>query len=276
MSTATSQSAAAKPRPKKKQLDPVERVGKLAAIFTAFLTLVPIPIVLLVSISSNWVQGPFAGVTFEWFARAWSRMDQAVFVSLQIMVIVLTIDLIVALPASWFITRYQFPGRSILRSMTSLPLAIPGIAIGLGLILSFPHLRESGWLLVAGHVLYTIPFLLGTLIPAMDSPRLKDQEVVASSLGMHPFRTFFTVTLPAIRRALFGGILMVVTLSLGEFNVSFFLFTPTAQPMPVFLFDSYLTGRIEQAAAQTIIFLAMVIIPAIFLEKFQKQQVGAA
>ena len=83
------------------------------------------------------------------------------------------------------------------------------------------------------------------------------------------------MTLPAIRKAMLGGILMVITLSLGEFNVSFFLFTPTAQPMPVFLFDSYLTGRIEQAAAQTVIFLAMVLIPAILLEKFQTQKPGA-
>lgn len=267
--------AATTKRPRKAQLDPVEKLGKWAAIFAAFLTLIPLPIVVMVSISASWVQGLGGGLTTEWFERAWSRMDQAIMVSLQIMVYVLIVDLVIALPAAWFITRYRFPGRQILSSMSTLPIAIPGIAIGLGLILSFPHLRDSGWLLVMGHVLYTVPFLLGTLIPALNSPSLRSQEIVAYSLGMPPLRTFFTVTLPAIRKAMLGGILMVITLSLGEFNVSFFLFTPTAQPMPVFLFDSYLTGRIEQAAAQTVIFLAMVLIPAILLEKFQTQKPGA-
>ncbi len=276
MSGISTENLTAKQRKSRPSIDPVERIGRAAAIVASIITLLPIPIVVVVSLSQSWVKGPFNGLTLQWFERAWERMDQAVMVSLQIMAIVLVIDLVVALPAAWFITRYEFPGRNLLHSMSSLPIAIPGIAIGLGLILSFPHLREGGWLLIAGHVLYTVPFLLGTLIPAMDSPGLKQQEVVAASLGMEPIRTFFTITLPAIRRALFGGILMVVTLSLGEFNVSFFLFTPTAQPMPVFLFDSYLTGRIEQAAAQTIIFLAMVIIPAILLEKFQTNQSGDA
>lgn len=263
-------------RARRAQLDPVERVGQVAAIGASIITLLPLPIVLAVALSKSWINGIFGGVTVEWFARAWARMDQSVFISLQITVIVLIIDLVLTLPAAWFITRYRFPGRRLLHSLSTLPIAVPGIAIGLALILTFPELRPTGWLLVAGHVLYTLPFLLGALIPAMSDPRLREQEIVAATLGMGPVRSFFAVTIPAVRRALLGGIIMVTTLSLGEFNVSFFLFTPTAQPMPVFLFDSYLTGRIELAAAQTAIFLAMVIPPAIVLERFQTPKAGAA
>lgn len=266
-------------RPQKRSLkgtkDPVQAVGFIFAIAACTVTLLPLPIVLAVAISKNWVTGLSGGVTGQWLSQAWQRMDQSVFISLQVAVIVMIVDLLVALPATRFITRHSFPGRGLLQSVSTLPIAIPGIAMGLALILSYPVLRPSGWLMVAGHVLYTLPFLLSALIPAMNSERLKEQELVASSLGMGATKIFFSVTLPAVRRALIGGLVMVVTMSLGEFNVTFFLFTPSAQPMPVFLFDTYITGRIELAAAQTAIFLAMVIPPAIVLEKFQVQKGGA-
>ncbi len=255
--------------------DPVQAVGFIFAIAACAVTLLPLPVLLAVAFSKNWVDGLSGGVTGQWLSQAWQRMDQSVFISLQVALIVMIVDLLVALPAARFITRHSFPGRGLLQSVSTLPIAIPGIAVGLALILSYPVLRPSGWLMVAGHVLYTLPFLLSALIPAMNSERLKEQELVASSLGMGTAKIFFSVTLPAVRRALIGGLVMVVTMSLGEFNVTFFLFTPSAQPMPVFLFDTYITGRIELAAAQTAIFLAMVIPPAIVLEKFQVQKGGA-
>ncbi len=264
------------PRGERKQLDSVGHVGRFAAVLASVITLIPLPVVILVALSESWVQGPLAGLTMEWLTAAWTRMGDAVLVSLRIAVIVLIIDMAVALPASWLVARYRFPGRSLIRSLSTLPIAVPGIAIGLGLILTFPELRPTGWLLVGGHILYTMPFLFGTLLPAMSDPRLQEKETVASSLGVGPLRRFFTVTAPGVRTALLAGTLMVLTLSLGEFNVSFFLFTPTEQPMPVSLFDSYLTGRIESAAAQTVLFLALVIPPAIAMEKLGGAKAGQA
>lgn len=259
-----------------RRLDSVGQVGRIAAILASLITLIPIPVVILVALSRSWVEGPTSGLTLDWISQAWTRMSSAMEVSLRIAVIVLIIDMAVALPASWLVARHRFPGRSLIRSLSTLPIAVPGIAIGLGLILTFPELRPTGWLLIGGHVLYTLPFLFGTLLPAMADPRLQEKETVASSLGAGPLRRFLTVTAPGVRTALLAGTLMVLTLSLGEFNVSFFLFTPTEQPIPVHLFDSYLTGRIESAAAQTVLFLALVIPPAILMERLGGAKAGQA
>ncbi|MNG32879.1 hypothetical protein D3C84_1189940 [compost metagenome] len=52
---------------------------------------------------------------------------------------------------------------------------------------------------------------------------------------------------------------MVVTLSLGEFNLTWMLHTPMTKTLPVGLADSYASARLEVASAYTLIFLLMIV-----------------
>lgn len=257
-------------------LDGVTRVGRVLAITAAVVTLVPIPLVVLVAVSESWREGPFAGLTTSWLVQAWERVSANLGVSVRVALLVLVLDLAIGFPAAWLVARHRFPGRRLLQAVSTVPIAVPGIAIGLGLILAYPTLRPSGALLVAGHVLYTLPFLLGALTPALADPAVRVQESVAATLGAGPVRRLLTVTLPGVRTALLAATLMVLTLSFGEFNVSFFLFTPTQQPLPVVLYDGYLTGRLEAAAAATVLFLACVVPAAMALERLGGAKVGQA
>ncbi|NCT91009.1 ABC transporter permease [Cellulomonas sp. APG4] len=272
----TRPSARRRRRPEQVPLDGVTRVGRAFAIGAAVLTLVPIPLVLLVALSASWREGPFAGLTTQWLVEAWTRVQGNLGVSVRVAVLVLVLDLLIGFPAAWLIARHRFPGRRLLQAVSTVPIAVPGIAIGLGLILAYPTLRPSGVLMVAGHVLYTLPFLLGALTPALGDPAVRVQESVAATLGAGPVRRLLTVTLPGVRGALLAATLMVLTLSFGEFNVAFFLFTPTQQPLPVVLYDGYLTGRLEAAAAATVLFLACVVPAALALERLGGAKVGQA
>lgn len=161
-------------------------------------------------------------------------------------------------------------------AITTMPIAVPGIALAIGLIISYPTMRPSGLLLVGGHVLYTVPFMIATLVPALSNPRIREMELVAVTLGAGALRRLVTITLPSIRTALLASVILVFTLSLGEFNVSFFLFTPIQQPLPVELYNSYITNRLEVAAAGTIWFLILVVPAAIILERFGGAKVSSA
>lgn len=260
----------------KSKLDGPARIGQVFAILAALATVAPIPIAILVALSKNWSDGPLAGLTLQWFAQSWERLQENFLVSARLAIIALIVDTVIAVPAAYLIARHCFPGRALLRSLTHAPLAIPGIAIGIGLVLTFPWLKPGGHLMIAGHVLYTMPFLLGSLIPAMSSPSLVAQEQVAASLGASPWHRFLTVTLPSVQRALVSGMLMVLALSLGEFNVVSFLYTPMQQPLPIVLFDSFITGRVETAAASTVIFLGIVIPAVLALERLGGSKVTGA
>lgn len=256
--------------------DPVTRVGRLLAILAAVVTVVPIPLVVVVAVSESWREGPVAGVTTRWLTEAWAQVAGNLGISARVAVVVLVLDLLIGFPAAWLIARHRFPGRRLLQAVGTVPIAVPGIAIGLGLILAYPVLRPSGALMVAGHVLYTLPFLLGALTPALADPAIRVQESVAATLGAGTVRRLLAVTLPGVRGALLAATLMVLTLSFGEFNVTFFLFTPTQQPLPVILYNGYLTGRLESAAAATVLFLAFVVPAALALERLGGAKVGQA
>ena len=260
-----------------RERDPLQYAGRIVAWLTAVVVLAPMPLVLAVATSPRWQQGAWVGgFTGEWLLTSWERMAPYALFSAQLALVVLAINIAIGLPTAWALARYRFPGSSLLVSLSALPLAIPGIAVALGLILAYPIARGGGTLLLAGHVLYTLPFFLGALIPVLNTGTLRAQEEVAKTLGASPLARFAFVTLPNIRRALIAAAIMVVTLSMGEFNVSFFLITPTDKTLPIQLYDAYITGRLEVAAGMTVWFLAFVIPASIVLERFGGGGVGQA
>jgi putative spermidine/putrescine transport system permease protein len=72
------------------------------------------------------------------------------------------------------------------------------------------------------------------------------------------------VLVPAVLPAIISGALMVFTLSIGEFNLTWMLHTPLTRTLPVGLADSYASMRIEIGSAYTLVFL-VVVLPLLWL-----------
>jgi putative spermidine/putrescine transport system permease protein len=257
--------------------DPVMSIGQGFTLVAVVVCLAPLPLLLVVATTANWPLGFWAGgVTLDWLRQGWEAVQPYTFFSLRLAGMVLAIDLAVGLPAAWLIARHEFTGRQALVTLINLPLAIPGIAIALALILAYPLARASGLLLLLGQVVYTLPFLVATLAPALSQPALIEREAVARTLGASAIQRLWHVTLPAIRSALLAALILVFTLSMGEFNVSFFLFTPLNKTLPVELYSAYITNRVEVAAAITAIFLLFVVPAAIAIERLGGSKIGQA
>ena len=91
---------------------------------------------------------------------------------------------------------------------------------------------------------------------AMD---LKTLEEGAASLGAGFSQRFFGVVLPNCRSGILAGSLMVVTLSMGEFNLTWLLHTPLTKTLPVGLADAYASLRLEVGSAYTLVFFVMIV-----------------
>ena len=65
--------------------------------------------------------------------------------------------------------------------------------------------------------------------------------------------------LPNAKGGILAGALMVVTLSIGEFNLTWMLHTPLTKTLPVGLADSYASMRLEIGSAYTLIFFVIII-----------------
>ncbi len=129
------------------------------------------------------------------------------------------------------IARRRFPGRSILNSLVDLPFALSPVVIGLALFLVYGSNGPIGGFLadhgitvifaMPGMVLATIfvclPFVIREVVPVLREIGT-DQEEAAYTLGAGSVRTFFRVTLPAIRWGILYGVILTVARSLGEFG----------------------------------------------------------
>jgi putative spermidine/putrescine transport system permease protein len=226
----------------------------------AFL-IVPIVLSVLAGVTENFFQGVESGLTLRWVAEVWRLYAETIFLSLLIAVTCLLCNLLIGVPAAYVLARK--PGRTarIIEETLVLPIAIPGLAIALALIVTYGGIREFrlSWLFIlVGHVLYTLPFMIRSVLAVLSSFDFRTLEEGAASLGATFWHRFRTIILPNCRAGIVAGSLMVVTLSIGEFNLTWMLHTPLTKTLPVGLADSYASMRLEIGSAYTLVFLIMI------------------
>jgi putative spermidine/putrescine transport system permease protein len=159
-----------------------------------------------------------------------------------------------------------------------LPIAVPGLATALALILTyggFGEFRTSWLFILVGHVLYTLPFMVRAVLAVLSSFDFRTLEESAASLGAGFWRRFFGVVVPNVRFGIIAGALTVVTLSIGEFNLTWMLHTPETMTLPVGLADSYASMRLEIGSAYTLVFFVMIVPLLIALQRYGTQRAEA-
>ena len=227
----------------------------------AFL-IVPVVQSVMAGITENFLAGIKGGVTLRWFARVWELYRDTIFRSILIGLACLLAALIAGVPAAYAMVKWQNRFTRLFEEFLVTPLAIPGLAIALALLISyggFTEFRRSWFFILVGHVIFTLPFMVRSVIAVMSSFNLAELEEGAASLGAGFWHRFFQIVIPNAMPGILAGSLMVFTLSIGEFNLTWMLHTPLTKTLPVGLADSYASMRLEIGSAYTIIFFLMII-----------------
>jgi len=227
----------------------------------AFL-LVPTLQSVLAGVTVNYFQGVKSGLTLKWIGEVWTLYSASIFLSIWLALCCLVSTLIIGVPAAYALARN--PGRlsRILEEFISLPLAIPGLALALALLQVYGSVQgfRAHWsFILVGHVLYTLPFMVRSVLSVMAAIDLKTLEEGAASLGAPAWRRFTDIAVPNAMPGVLAGSLTVVTLSIGEFNLTWMLHTPFLKTLPVGLADSYASMRLEIASAYTLVFFVMIV-----------------
>jgi putative spermidine/putrescine transport system permease protein len=224
--------------------------------------LVPTLQSVLAGVTVNYFQGISSGLTLAWIGKVWELYSDSIFLSIRLAFACLAATLVLGVPAAYALARN--PGRAsrILEEFISLPLAIPGLALALALLQlygSVQGFRVSWTFILVGHVLYTLPFMVRSVLAVLAAIDLKTLEEGAASLGASPARRFVDIVVPNALPGILAGALTVVTLSIGEFNLTWMLHTPLTKTLPVGLADSYASMRLEIASAYTLVFFVMIV-----------------
>ena len=199
---------------------------------------------LLITISIGFISlficVPLGLVIFQAFSKgitayfsALSQPDTLSAIKLTLLVAIVTVPLntLFGITAAWTITRFDFPGKSLLTTLIDLPFSVSPVISGLIFVLLFGAQGWFGeWLMahdikiifaapgiILATVFITFPFVARQLIPLMQEMGHQEEEA-ALSLGAGGWKTFFSVTLPNIKWALLYGVLLCNARAMGEFG----------------------------------------------------------
>ena len=142
------------------------------------------------------------------------------------------LTLVLGLPSAVLFSRYDFPGKSILRALTAVPFMLPTVVVAAsfnallgprGLLSNFFHLSSFQFVgtltaILAAHVFYNTTIIIrvvGAALSGLD-PRL---EAVARSLGADSSRVWWNVILPIIRPSILASLLLVFLFDFTSFGV---------------------------------------------------------
>lgn len=238
-------------------------MGLFTLAYIVFLV-APILLLMLGSVGEVWTNTLLpAGFTGRWYAEVWADASfrRAFVVSLTVCASTCTITAAVGLPLAYAVYGGARRGvRIAARILYLLPIAAPPLVLGFGFILVFssdalPFLGTS-WLLVAGHVVLTLPYLMQTLVADMRHLHLGALERAAESLGAGFVARFVGIVIPGLRYSLASGLIMVAALSIGEFQLSNLIAGFLNRPYPVLLLQAFY-GATGFACAATVVLLLL-------------------
>ena len=155
----------------------------------------------------------------------------AIRLTLETAAVVVPVNTLFGLSASWAIAKFEFTGKSFLITLIDLPLAVSPVISGMVYVLLFGLQGWFGtWLqdhdisiifalpgIMLATMLVTFPYVARELIPLMQQVG-NDEEEAAITLGAGGWMTFFRVTLPKVRWGLVYGVILCNARAMGEFG----------------------------------------------------------
>jgi len=243
----------------------------LFTLMVAGFLVVPAILSISAGVTANYFRGIQSGVTLQWVVQVWDVYADTILLSFVIAFATLAVTLVVGVPAAYALHLRGGRLSRLVEEIITLPLAIPGLAIALGLLLaygSFGGFRRSWLFILSGHVVFTMPFMVRSVMAVFSTIDIKTLDEGAASLGAKPWRRFRDVIVPNAMPGILAGALMVVTLSLGEFNITWMLHTPLTKTLPIGLADAYASMRLEVASAYTLIFFVMIVPLLVAMQMF--------
>ncbi|MCX6045150.1 MAG: ABC transporter permease [Chloroflexi bacterium] len=257
----------------------------LSALLIYFFLYAPIVVLIVFAFNSSKTNIVFEGVVnqgacgpFYWFCKLFSNDDvlDAAKNTLTIAFISTIVSAIIGTMAALALQRYDFPVKRASEAALYIPIVIPEIVMGIGILVFFSALFTwfnstfglvgDGRLamglgtVIVSHIAFSIPFVT-LVVRARLHGFDKSLEEAAMDLGANEFTTFRRVTFPLIAPGVLSGALLAFTLSLDDFIITFFTTGPGSTTLPIYVYG--LLRRIvtpEVNALSTIWILTVLIV----------------
>lgn len=222
---------------------------------------IPIAFLILFSFEEADTPGlPITGLTMHWYQQMLSdtAIQTAVYNSVTVAVVVAIVATVIGTMMAFPLVRGGIRFADTARLLFTMPIMFPGVLIGFGLLIFFRRaldLRLSLATVVAGHLVFTVPFvvlIVASRLQGFD----RRLEWAAADLGANTWRTLRHIVLPLISPAILAGALLSVTLSIDEFVITYFTIGPQ-QTLPLFIYTQIKFGVTPEVNAVATVILVV-------------------
>ncbi len=247
-----------------------------AIIYLAFIY---VPVLFLPLFSFNesmYIAFPLKSFTFDWYVKMAESdgLVRALNNSLKVGVAVAVLSTIFGTLAAKALTRYRMPGSNLMVGIIMIPLVIPGIIIGIALLILVNTLGLELSLFTIGfaHLPECTAFSMLVMMSRLEG-FAKEVEEASLDLGENAWMTFWRVTFPLAMPGIVASLLLTFTISFDEFILAFFLSGQEAT-LPIYIWSQLrFPAKLPTVLALGSIILVASFILVTFAEWFRRRGV---
>jgi spermidine/putrescine transport system permease protein len=246
------------------------RLGRaaLGSYFALMVVFLYVPLVVLLVFSFNDNNSPvlpLKGFTTHWYRDALS--NSLLVDSLRRSALLAAANgvcaTLMAVMAALTLTASRLFGRSIVIALIMLPLVVPYVVLGIGMLIMLHQvgLPTSLTALLVMHVLISVPYGVLVILPRLNTLDASIGEA-ARDLGAGALAAFYRVTLPLIAPAIASAFLIAFTISFDEVAIANFLVPPGSNTFPTYLYNN---ARTPYLRPQTVAIAGFIIAASVSL-----------
>lgn len=242
------------------------------------LSLLPFVAVLLISFLR------FRGPVLTWelglgnYAMLLEGSYRPLYNTLILATVAAAVATVLGAPIGYIVARNRGRLSSLLDTIGMIPFAVSGTVLAIGLVIAFNSgflILTGGWLiLVIAYVVRKLPFSIrsSSAIVQQIDPSLEEASI---NLGVSPFWTFVTLTIPLMASGLVGGMILVWITAASELSSTIVLYTSQWSTMTVRMFQFLEgTGAGSATAAASILIIATTVPLLVVHRAMRRHDVG--
>jgi len=224
----------------------------------------PIVTLIVLSFNASKSRAKWGGFTFEWYVKLFKNEQilQALWNTLAIAFLSSLIATLIGTIACIAMQSMKRRNRTLLMSITNIPMLNAEIVTGISLMLLFISfgIKFGFETILLAHITFNIPYVILSVMPRMKQLNPSTYEA-ALDLGASHIQAFFKVVFPDILPGILSGFLMAFTMSLDDFIITYFTKGPGVDTLSTKIYTEVKKGiKPEMYALSSLIFVTVLIL----------------
>ncbi len=224
----------------------------------------PILILMVLSFNESKSRSKWGGFTLKWYIDLFQNREimNALYTTLIIAFLSALIATIIGTAASIAINKMKIVPRTVVLSITNIPMLNADIVTAISLMLLFVAIRfRLGFnTVLISHITFNIPYVILSVMPKLKQLNISTYEA-ALDLGAKPGYAFYKVVFPEIFPGVLSGFLLSFTMSLDDFVITHFTKGISVDTLSTKIYSEVRKGiKPEMYALSTLMFVAVLIL----------------